>query len=85
MQTHNEVCKEQESPKSGWSTPLHSAAFYGRLEVFKLLLEESDDKNPIDLYGRTPAFYAVQNHHYRLSIYIAKYPIKNWIVTRISQ
>ena len=69
MQTHNEVYKEQESPKSGWITPLHSAALYGRLEVFKLLLEESDDKNPIDLYGRTPAFYAVQNHHYRLSIY----------------
>ena len=77
--------RNKNPPKADGVTPLHSAALYGRLEVFKLILKESDDKNPIDLYGRTPAFYAVQNHHYKLSIYIAKYLMKNWIVKRIGQ
>jgi hypothetical protein len=77
--------RDKNPPTADGLTPLHSAAAFGHLEVYKLLLEESDDKNPIDLYGRTPGYYAVQNHHYRLSIYIAKNLIKNWIVKRISQ
>ena len=77
--------RNKNPPKADGVTPLHSAAIYGRLEVFKLLLKESDHKNPIDHYGRTPAFYALQNHHYRLSTYIAKHLIKNWIVKRIGQ
>ena len=75
--------RNKNPPDVDGITPLHTAAFFGHLEVVKLLLDESDDKNPIDRYGRRPASYAVQNHHYRLSVYIAKYLIKSWIVKRI--
>ena len=77
--------RNKNPPKADGVTPLHSAAIFGHLEVYKLLLKESDDKNPVDLYGNTPAICAVQNHHYRLSIYIAKYLIVNCIVKCIGQ
>ena len=42
MQTHNEVCKEQEFPKADGVTPLHSAAARGQLN------SKSQKKSPGD-------------------------------------
>ena len=83
MQTHNEVCKEQEFPKADGVTPLHSAASFGHLEACQVLFKGSDDKNPVDNRGRTPVICAVQKNHYLLSIYLVKCLIKNWIFERI--
>ena len=48
-------------------------------------MEESDDKNPIDIDGNTPANKAIQNNQFRVFIYIAKYLIKNLIVKLFGQ
>ena len=35
-------------------TPLHFAACMGRLEMCKVILENVNDKNPVDNNGKTP-------------------------------
>ena len=72
--------KNKDPPNAEGITPLHMAAYSGHLEAFKILLKESDDKTPVDLYGNTPAICAVLNRQYRVPIFIAKCLIKNWIV-----
>ena len=44
------------NPLGGWSgwTPLHEAAINGHVEVCRLILENIEEKNPNDNYGRTP-------------------------------
>ena len=44
-------------------TLLHAAARYGDLELCKLLIENSKDKNCADRYGWTPLHYAAINGH----------------------
>ena len=59
---HLEVCKliianltEKVARKEMFMiTPLHCAARYGNLELFKLLIENTSDKNPRSNFGWTP-------------------------------
>lgn len=47
----------------GKSTPLHMAAWNGRLAVVDRLLAAKAHKNVTDTEGRTPLYRAVMNHH----------------------
>ena len=42
-------------------TPLHLAASYGKLQVFKLLLPNVIEKNPANIHGYTPLHHAALN------------------------
>ena len=44
-------------------TALHLAAKNGHLSVCQLIVENVDDKNPEDNYGRTPLQFATSRHH----------------------
>ena len=54
-------------------TILHLAAEWGNLEVFKLLIENMDDKNPINSIGDSPFNLAAENGH----LDICKFIIEN--------
>ena len=43
-----------KNPGTYGRTPLHFAASMGRLEMCKLILENVNDKNPVDNNGKTP-------------------------------
>ena len=45
------------------STPLHSAAFFGDLEMVRVLLEFGVDVNPENTYGWTPLLCALYGDH----------------------
>jgi hypothetical protein len=45
------------------NTPLHSAAYYGDLEMVQVLLEYGVDVNARNGYGRTPLNYASRDGH----------------------
>ncbi len=45
---------------------MHWAAFKGRIEIFKLLLEKGADFNLTDKYGNTPLNSAVFNGHIQI-------------------
>ena len=49
----------------GMLTPLHSAAFYGDLEVVQKLIEYDADVSAKDENGCTPLFTASEGHHLR--------------------
>ena len=44
----------------GW-TPLHAAAFYGQVDITRLLLQHKADDNAQDLDGKTPLHKASEN------------------------
>ena len=45
------------------SKTLFSAAKYGHLELCKVIVEKTENKNPQDLWGDTPVHYAFKNGH----------------------
>ena len=45
-------------------TPLHVAARNGHLEVCKLIIANTEERNPIDNFGLTPKDYANKNKSY---------------------
>ena len=45
-------------------TPLHLAAEMGHFSICELLIEKSEDKNPIDHWEMTPLHYAARNNHW---------------------
>ena len=45
-------------------TPLHLAAEMGYFSICELLIEKSEDKNPIDHWEMTPLHYAARNNHW---------------------
>ena len=52
---------------------LHFSAHFGNVGVFQFLIENSDDKNPRNIYGSTPLHYAalqenIETKHERLEI-----------------
>ena len=42
--------------------PLHVAAFSGQTEIFRLIFDKVDDKNPKDRKGRTPLHFAARDN-----------------------
>ena len=51
---------------------LHLAAYYGHLEICKLIMENVQDKNPADIYGLTALDYADVNFHTNICQTIAE-------------
>ena len=45
-------------------TPLHLAAEMGHFSICELLIDKSEDKNPIDHWEMTPLHYAARNNHW---------------------
>jgi len=43
-------------------TPLHWAAYWGRFEICRLILQNVEDKNPADNNGDTPLDLAERSH-----------------------
>lgn len=43
-------------------TPLHIAAHHGRAEFAKVLLDANVDVDPVNYWGNTPLWFAVQKH-----------------------
>ena len=41
-------------------TPLHYAAEYGKLVEFKLIIDNVEDKNPMNKFGLTPLHFAAR-------------------------
>lgn len=56
------VARGAEVQHAGWS-PIHYAAWEGRTEVIRFLLEKGADKNAIAANGYTPLMIAVYNKH----------------------
>ena len=57
------IIKNVSYPNSGDKklfTPLHKAAIEGYFEVFKIIFENTIDKNPIDIYGKKPLDYTLK-------------------------
>ena len=54
------VDKNPKSPFADGGTLLHNAAWNGNLDIFKLIFENVDDKNPKSDYGVTPLHYAAE-------------------------
>lgn len=49
-------------PKEYGYTPLHLAAYYGRLNIITLLIEHGCDLNPVSVDGKTPLALAKERH-----------------------
>ena len=50
--------------KNGFGkTALYEAAENGHAEIFKIILDMFEEKNPEDIYGQTPLHLAAQNGH----------------------
>ena len=60
--------KQKEDPV-GW-TPLHDAAFKGIFEVFKMIIDIVEDKNPQDLLKVTPLHIAAIKGNLEICKYI---------------
>ena len=54
------------------STPLHSAADQGHLEIVKYLIEKGAKIDPKNKDGHTPHFLAAKNDHYFVVDYLTK-------------
>ena len=66
---------KDQSPQdleNGW-TLLHNAAKNGHFKVCKLIMDNLEDKNPVDSYGWTPLHSAAQNGHLEIVQYIMEY------------
>ena len=50
----------------GW-TPLHDAAFNGYLDVCSLIIDNVDNKHPVDNSGKTPKNLADEFKHVEVS------------------
>ena len=46
------------NPYDECATPLHVAAELGRIEIFKLIIQKAEDKNPETIDGSTPMHFA---------------------------
>jgi ankyrin repeat protein len=57
---------------NGW-TPLHSAAFYGHVDVVRLLLQYKADSNSQDSGDQIPLHKAVQNGHVDVARLLLEY------------
>ena len=68
---------EKNPQKEDGVTPLHMAAYFGRLEACKLLIEDAQDKEPTVGDGLTPALFAMRNNHDKVFEYITEYLRKN--------
>ena len=51
-------------------TPLHFAAKAGQLEICKLILSNTKEKNPTDYLRETPISIAAKSRHMSLCIYL---------------
>ena len=61
------------NPPDGMNTtPLHLAAKFGHLEICKLILEEVEEKSPVDDYGCTPFQLAAKNGHFAVCKFIIR-------------
>ena len=49
-------------------TPLHLAAELGELEMVQLLLRKKADRDPKDIHGQTPLYYAVYEGHVTVAL-----------------
>ena len=47
-------------------TPLHTASYSGQVEVYKLIMSNTQDKNPEDSDGWTPLHYAAEDGWFEL-------------------
>ena len=57
-----EVKKKEHSYTKG-TTPLHIAAKYGRVEIFNLIVQKTENKNPPDVNKVTPMHLATSRGH----------------------
>ena len=65
---------DDKNPKDIYGkTPLHDAAFSGNFEVFKLIFDSIDEKNPVDkIWNSTPLHEAASGAICRMKSKIAK-------------
>ena len=55
-------CKAQRNNQG--KTPLHIAAEKGNFDIFKIIFEKIEDKNPGNNEGRTPLHFAAEFGHF---------------------
>ena len=61
-------CIFYESPSSfDKSTPLHYAALRGHMDICRLIINNVDNKHPVNKHGVTPKELAVQFGHIAVS------------------
>jgi len=59
----------QTAANSGVCTQMHAAADNGHFEICRVILDNMEDKNPVDSFGTTPLYLAAMRGHletYRL-------------------
>ena len=54
------------------ATALHFAAYQGHVEVYQYILDNVDDKTPVDMFGEGPFFWAVRNNQVKFCRVIIK-------------
>ena len=50
--------------------PLHTAASEGRIDIFQMIMEKAEDKNPADQDGATPLHHAAAWGHFDICLLI---------------
>ena len=63
--------KKNPAKKIGF-TPLHYAAILNDLEIYKLIVENTEDKHPQDQMGVTPLHIAVENDHLEICNFVSE-------------
>ena len=48
------------------NTPLHTAAWRGHIEVYKIIMGKVKDRNPRDKFGKTPLHWAAMRGHFEM-------------------
>lgn len=76
----------QTDPKmDGAQTPLHKAAFFGRIECVRLLLEAGADPLITDRVGKTPEGYAKRMRHRAVATVLRKWVSENPVRRRVAK
>ncbi|KAJ3273060.1 Poly [ADP-ribose] polymerase tankyrase-2 [Terramyces sp. JEL0728] len=66
-----DIINNVESSKN--RTLLHSAAGYGKIKIVQKLLDLGAKLNPLDIFGQTPIFKAVEFNHYNVVERLAEF------------